>query len=98
MSDEDKKAVEESTSAEAIDRLLRALPHILVACQMAKDANTDGTVCLAIVSKKPDGSGRLTASFECEGFFEDILEVLGLGSPQQFLEDQALLGLKEVSR
>lgn len=94
MSDEQKTQAEN----EAIDRLLSALPHILVATQMAQDAVPDGKVCLAIVAKKPDGSGQLTASFECEEFFKDILMVLGLGTPEQFLEDQALLEVSEVTR
>lgn len=94
MTDQSKTQAEN----EAIDRLLSALPHILVASQMAKDAVPEGTVCLAIVAKKPDGSGQLTASFECEEFFKDILMVLGLGTPEQFLVDQALLEVSEVTR
>ena len=85
-------------ASESMDRLLKALPHVFVAMKMAEAKVPGGSVCLAVVAKKPDGSGQLTASFECEGFFNDILTILGLGTIDQFLEDQAILDMESVGK
>lgn len=61
----------------ARDRLKDALPFLILGVNMAKVQIPDGKVELAIVSKRPGGSGVVGASFECEEFFSDILEVLG---------------------
>ena len=76
-------------------RLMEILPHLMVAANMAKMQEPDGEVCLAVVSKKPDGSGRLTASFECPDFFRDMLIVLGFQEMQQLVEELERLHKEE---
>ncbi len=63
--------------SDAKERLKAVLPHIMIAANMAQVEVPDGIVCLAVVAKKPDGSGKLTCTFEAGDFFQDILEVLG---------------------
>jgi hypothetical protein len=62
---------------EAVNRLKQALPHIRMAIEMAKLQEPQGEITLAICSKKPDGSGQLTAHFEGE-FLDDVARVLGV--------------------
>lgn len=64
-------------SSAAQTRLKAALPHIALAVKMAQAQDPSGRVALAVLVKNPDGTGQITASFECEGFISDILEVLG---------------------
>lgn len=74
----------------ARDRLKAALPHLSIAARMARLQEPDGIVGLAIIVKKPDGTGRMTASFECEGFIQDVLEVLGYKSVAELTTELGL--------
>lgn len=55
---------------EASARLSLALPHIRAAADKARDESAVG---LAVIMEKPDGSGRLTARFEADEFFADLV-------------------------
>ena len=63
---------------EARKRLLNVLPHIWIAVEMAKAQHKGGSAALAVVSKKADGSGQITAQFGVS-FLQDVATVLGVG-------------------
>jgi len=68
----------ETLEIEACKERLRAvLPHLKIAMSMAKLQVPDGTVGLAVVAKAPDGAGRVTATFESEGFLRDLEMLVG---------------------
>ena len=58
------------------DRLLSVLPHIDIAANMARIQMPDGKVELGVIIKNATG-GRITASFEFDGFMKDIALVAG---------------------
>jgi len=61
----------------ARNRLRKSMPALKMAVSMAKIQVPDSDIMLAVVGKRADGSGQITASFEFEGFFNDLLEILG---------------------
>jgi hypothetical protein len=69
---------------DAIDRLRAVLPHLRLAASMAHIQAPGGTVGLAIVSKRADGSGAIGATFETEAFFSD-LELITTEEPENEL-------------
>jgi hypothetical protein len=79
---------EKKTAAEeARERLIDAIPHIAIAMQMAKIEVPDGVVQLAVVSKRANGSGRVTATFEGEEFLKDIIAALGFKDMGELVSD-----------
>ena len=66
------------SEAESKQRLLETLPHLRLAIEMGKHAEPEGSILMAVISKKADGSGTLICSFEGEQFLTDIAEVLGV--------------------
>lgn len=62
--------------------LLIALPHFRYAVDQAKK---EGTVKLGILTNRPDGTGRVVTSFECDEFFDDIATLIG--APPQTAKD-----------
>lgn len=62
---------------DARSRLRSLLPHLELASEMVKLDVPDGETCVAIMSKRADGSGKIGASFEFEPFIKDLLELLG---------------------
>ena len=57
---------------------------------MAKiQVQPDGKGCNGIIAKEADGGGRVTATFEAEQFFEDLVQVLGFKDFKDFLSQQA---------
>lgn len=70
----------EATAAEkkeAVERLKLVLPHLFIAANMARLEVPQGKVFLATIAKNPDGSGRVTASFEAEAFLRDVEALVG---------------------
>ena len=66
---------------EARERLIKAIPHIVLAMSAAKVQGIEGSVVqLATIVKHPDGSGRVTSTFEGEEFLVDVAKVLGFDS------------------
>lgn len=75
---------------DAKKRLINILPHLGIAFSMAKiQVPPDGKVCIGIIAKEADGGGRVTATFEAEQFFEDLVQVLGFKDFKDFLSQQA---------
>jgi hypothetical protein len=66
-----------AATAQAEERLRGVLPHLKIAMHMAKLQVPNGTVKLAIVAKEPDGSGRITSTFEGEEFLRDLETLVG---------------------
>ena len=62
---------------EAKKRLQEGIPYLRHAIQKAKKET--GVVRLAIVSKNPDGSGKIFCEFELEDFIADICKVAEIG-------------------
>jgi len=62
--------------SEAKERLMAALPQMSIAMSMARVDVPDGSVLLAVIGKRPDGSGMITATFEGEQFLEDVAKIL----------------------
>jgi hypothetical protein len=61
----------------AKQRLQKGVPYLRHAIENAKKET--GVVKLAIVSKNPDGSGKIFCEFEFEDFIKDICIVAGIG-------------------
>lgn len=67
---------------QAAERLRRAIPYFRGA---VNDAKSEGMVKMGILSKNPDGSGRILMEFDCEEFFNDIATVID--APPQTMQD-----------
>lgn len=71
----------------AAGRLTVLMDHLLIGGHMAKIEEPSGELRLAIVSKKPDGSGHLSVTFEFDPFVKDLAELLDYnietGNPRQ---------------
>ncbi len=76
---------------EAIREDMRAvIPHFRYAIKQArKQAAPEDRIRLAVMIRKPDNSGKVTASFDAEEFFDDLARVLGLPAENTKEEDQA---------
>lgn len=74
---------------EARQRLLDVLPHLRLALEEAKLLAPDGTVGLAVIITRADGTGRLTARFHGKEFFEDLAVMLGIAGEPLWLEPTA---------
>lgn len=85
-------------SDEAKKRLMGALPHISLAMEMARMQEPEGKVSLAVIVKKSDGSGRMTASFEGEEFIKDIITLLGFKDLNELTMSEENGAAEEVSR
>jgi hypothetical protein len=66
-----------ANETEARGRLRSVLPHLKIAAEMARLQVPGGTVGLGVVAKTPDGTGRITATFESEGFIRDLEMLVG---------------------
>lgn len=64
---------------DATGRLLMVLPHLEIAAGMAKIENPGKTIEFAVCAKSADGTGHVTASFQCEEFLKDLRTLLGDG-------------------
>lgn len=76
---------------DARQRLMGALSHIGYAIEVAKAQDPEGQVVFAVATKCVDGSGCLTASFDAEPFFRDVVSLLGFESPEAMLEHMIAL-------
>ena len=61
----------------ARDRVIEGLIHLTVAMNAAKIENPGSVVGLAVISKSPDGSGRVTAQLDGFAFLGDIIKSYG---------------------
>ena len=61
----------------AKERLQAGVPYLRHAIQNAKKET--GVVKLAIVSKNPDGSGKIFCEFDFEDFLKDVCTVAEIG-------------------
>lgn len=65
------------TKEEARASLIAVVSHLSIAAEMAKvQVGPGGTIKLAIVSQRADGSGSVGATFEAEEFCDDLVRVL----------------------
>jgi hypothetical protein len=71
-----------TTKQEAIDKMLIVIPYFRDAVAKAKET---GVPKLAVTANKPDGSGEIIMSFDCEEFFADL--ALIVDAPVQTEED-----------
>ena len=71
-------------SEELKKKFCLAIPYLRKAIA---DAKKNGAVKLAIVSKKPNGSGKVECEFECEEFMTDLATLVGC--PTQTEDDDA---------
>jgi hypothetical protein len=85
------------SEAESKQRLLDALPHLRLAMEVAKVAEPEGKVLLAIIAKKEDGSGTVACSFEGEQFLTDIAALCGVADKPGWMNDfdEEVLGTDE---
>jgi hypothetical protein len=75
---------------EARQRLLAVLPVLLEAVGVAREDFPEGEVCLAVIGKNKDGSGRLTATLpDTEALFADLALVIGYDKPPPTKEEIA---------
>lgn len=59
------------------NKVLRVLPHLRFAQEEAKKvAGEGGRVLIGIISVKPDGAGKVLATFEAGEFIEDIAALI----------------------
>lgn len=79
--------MENRTIEERKEDLRSLLAHLKIASEMAKIQVPDGTVGLAIIARKSDGTGQITAAFEAEQFFIDLEAVLGPGDGEEDKKD-----------
>ena len=68
-------------------RLKSLLPHLEIAAEMAMIKVPEGSLYLSVMSKRPDGTGHVAASFELKPFVDDLLLVLGYNSIDEFLAE-----------
>jgi hypothetical protein len=72
--------MDEKRTTEDIKADMRCLVAALkIAVEMAKLSVPDGKPALAILAKKPDGAGQVTATFEIEQFLSDLALLVGMG-------------------
>lgn len=65
------------SAAEARDRLTKALPHMMEAVMRAEAEGQPGAhVSFAIVTRSPDGSGKVTCELECREFLADVATLI----------------------
>ena len=77
-----------------VQRLREALPYLRNA---VAEASASGVAQLAVVSTKPDGSGKLVCKFECVEFMADLAAVVGAG-PQTEDDDARAEARKFLQR
>ena len=77
-----------------LQRLREALPYLRNA---VAEASASGVAQLAVVSTKPDGSGKLVCKFECVEFMADLAAVVGAG-PQTEDDDARAEARKFLQR
>lgn len=77
-----------------VQRLRKALPYLRNA---VAEASASGVAQLAVVSTKPDGSGKLVCKFECVEFMADLAAVVGAG-PQTEDDDARAEARKFLQR
>lgn len=66
-----------ATKDELRKKVLLALPHLRFAAEEAKaEAGTDGKVLFGVLVKKPDGTGRVLATFDAGEFVEDMAALI----------------------
>lgn len=71
---------------EARERLKTALVHMILAAKMAVLDTPAGKAELAIIARKPDGSGVVGASLtQPDDFFDDLARVLGYDDARAFM-------------
>jgi hypothetical protein len=69
-------------------KLLLVLPHLRFAEEEAKaEAGADGKALFGILVTKPDGTGKVVATFEAPEFVEDLAKLLD--APPLTEEDRA---------
>lgn len=61
----------------ALQRMRTVLPHLRVAAEDAAAEFPDGRVLLAIIVRRPDGSGMVVCDFEGDEFIADLAAVCG---------------------
>ncbi|MFA5203001.1 MAG: hypothetical protein WC708_01110 [Lentisphaeria bacterium] len=61
----------------AKERVIEGIIHLMLAMNVAKVENPDGTVGLAVISKNSDNSGRVTAQLDGFAFLGDIVKSYG---------------------
>jgi hypothetical protein len=75
-----------SKQQEARQRLILALPYINDAISFAKVQVPDGKIGLAVIITKPDGSGKVTATFNGEELLTDIVSLLGFNDMNELIK------------
>ena len=87
-------ALSAPSHGEQVQRLREALPYLRNA---VAEASASGVAQLAVVSTKPDGSGKLVCKFECVEFMADLAAVVGAG-PQTEDDDARAEARKFLQR
>lgn len=92
MNDDKKKEIRE--------KIRQVLPYFRYAMkEAAQEASGDGHVMFGVLAYKPDGSGRVVASFRASEFFDDLAEVLDLpkeNTDEEDLDAQAVQLLNKL--
>jgi hypothetical protein len=61
------------TEKQAAADLAQIVPHLHQAAKEVKEkAGSDSRIQLAIIAKRPDGSGQIGAAFDCDEFLSDL--------------------------
>lgn len=70
--EEQRQEVPWAEGLEAVGRIAAALRHLRIAAEMARVSEEGARVELGIIAKRPDGGGRITATFQTDGFLADL--------------------------
>lgn len=87
--------MEEGKRLEARRRLMDMMPLLSIYVGARKVQQPDGELYLAVLHKKPDGGGTISASWMAEPFVEDLVTVLGFDDLEGLCE---LLEAEERAR
>ncbi len=78
-------------------KMLAVLPHLRFAIEEATNANSESAIHIGILTKNPDGSGKVLSSFRAQEFIEDLATLLDAGplTDDQRMDARALKFLTE---